>query len=90
MPAVFKIDKNIPVPKHGRLNYRYPFEEMEPGDSFLVEDASKGQRVANRVRASASHRGYQVTVVRVSGGWRCWMIGRRTPKPKRGAKKKAA
>jgi len=37
----YKIDKNIPLPppgKRGPKQSRYPFKEMEVGDSFIFDD----------------------------------------------------
>ena len=35
---MIKIDKNIPIPPsgHGKWNSKYPFVEMEVGDSFTI------------------------------------------------------
>lgn len=35
MITEFKIEKGIPIPTHKKI--KYPFDEMEVGDSFLIE-----------------------------------------------------
>jgi hypothetical protein len=42
----FPIEKGIPAPSPKRRNYRYPFAEMEVGDSFVA--------TSNTVRSAAS------------------------------------
>ncbi|HWL10401.1 MAG TPA: hypothetical protein VNQ76_18495 [Planctomicrobium sp.] len=50
--ATFKIERNVPVP---RKPYRYPFSEMQIGDSFTVHvgENDTAYTVANRLRSSA-------------------------------------
>ena len=48
----YKIDKNIPIPKYGRgKRPKYPFENMEVGDSFEAGDYSRD--IANSLNGSA-------------------------------------
>lgn len=65
-----KIDKNITIPPKGK----YPFGEMEVGDSFDI-----GVVPAGNVRSAASifakrNSDYAFTVRRNGKGYRCWRI----------------
>jgi len=66
-----KIDKGVPVPKaihNGRS--KYPFQQMEVGDSFFAETAPEV------MRSSANQRrlkyGTQFIVRAEGSGARCW------------------
>ena len=77
MNEMLKIDRDVPIPPLvGKgLGRKYPFEEMEIGDSFFVTDVSP-----KSVRTSANgwkkrHPGFEYTS-RVIDGWtRVWRIG---------------
>lgn len=71
------IEKNIPVPT-GRLHGKYPFDDLEVGDSFLVPSSGNGEIQDRRKASSAVHRqtfvlkrGKYITR-RVDGGIRIW------------------
>lgn len=76
--AMLKIDKDVPIPMRGSwqgLGRKYPFEEMEVGDSFFVTDVSP-----KSVRTSANgwkkrHPGFDYTSRVIDGGTRVWRIG---------------
>jgi hypothetical protein len=71
---VITIDKGVPVPasKHTRPN-RYPFADMEVGDSFAVDGG-----LAQSVKAAASNRAAKYGgrfVTRLDGNRiRCWRV----------------
>lgn len=76
----FKIDKEVPVPPRPRT-WRYPWENMEPGDSFFMpckpEDAERvGNRAWTAGEAFAKRRGldWKFTVRTVEGGARVWRV----------------
>ena len=46
---VVKIEKGIPVPVGNRKNKRYPFDEMEVGDSFFIATPPNS---LNRIRST--------------------------------------
>lgn len=53
---MFKIEKNIEITKRKkrqRNNLKYPFNEMEVGDSFLVPVGDEDERVVQRRLVSA-------------------------------------
>ena len=81
----FTIDPNIPIPpkglRHGRGNPRYPFAELEVGESFFVQvpaGATVGeiQHIRNILSNAACWHarklGRQFTTRRVDGGVRVW------------------
>jgi hypothetical protein len=51
---IFKIEKKIPLPKsHRQERYKYPYNDMKVGDSFLV----KGDRRKMQRRMDAEYGG---------------------------------
>jgi hypothetical protein len=71
----FEIEKNVPVPPPRRVpgQYKYPFRELEVGDSFFVPEAVAD---INKVQASAGEARrktkWRFSVRRVEGGCRAW------------------
>lgn len=72
---IVKIDKDIPLPGdvHFRLrNNKYPWAEMEVGDSFVFENVKRGS-VATMVSLRNKYDAPKQFVVRiVDGVMRCW------------------
>ncbi len=69
-----KIEKNVPIPaKSGRLTSKYPFKQMELGDSFFVA-TDKPIRTMTSLRACAKNAGVKATCRKVAGGVRVWRI----------------
>lgn len=68
------IEKGIPIPKikRGRPP-KYPFSEMEVGDSFAVskEDVKNVRNCASRFTRI---NGGWFFVVSQKGSWRCWRM----------------
>ena len=57
MAEDFKIEKGVPLPA-ARKARRYPFPEMEPGDSFAVTlDAASQKKERDRIERAASTYG---------------------------------
>lgn len=52
----FKIEKNVPPPP-SRGRHNYPWDKMQPGESFFVEceDPAERKRLSSRMSASASN-----------------------------------
>lgn len=71
---MFEIEKGVPAPSAPR-NAKYPFRNMEIGDSFFVPD-DKASEDALRSSASAfgKHNSIKLKVKRVEGGLRVWRI----------------
>lgn len=64
-----KIEKSIPMPEAWN---KYPFKDMDIGDSFLVEgDVVK---VRNAAHAWGKVNNKKFSVKKVEGGHRCWRI----------------
>ncbi len=70
-----KIDKGVPLPDNTRWGHRWPFHEMEVGDSFAVPlDTPE----AKRVRSAACHCGkrhnqrFTIRTLRSEGVVRVW------------------
>jgi hypothetical protein len=69
--GMFVIDQNVEIPGS---RTRYPFPEMEPGDSifFDTEKRAVSARVAAVRYAAKQNEGWRFTLRRVEGGWRLW------------------
>ncbi len=70
--AQFDVEKGIPVPRSASGWVKYPFRQMEVGDSFFVAGATS----KTLVNAAQGHRyeGRKYTVRTVDGGARVWRI----------------
>lgn len=63
------IDKNVPM-KRARAQSKYPFGDMDIGDSFFVE---KGRKQVACAASSYGKRNRKKYAVRAEGdGARCW------------------
>jgi hypothetical protein len=73
-----KIEKNIPIPEPGRNgpSSRFPFENMEPGDSFLVEtkDHKKMKQIQNLAYKCGPRYRMKFATRKVDGGMRVWRV----------------
>jgi hypothetical protein len=71
----YQIVKGIEVPKFapGR-KLKYPFDKMEVGDSFEVEDMPSRQKVRVATLAYAKKHKVKFTVRQWQDKWRCWRI----------------
>lgn len=71
---MFKIDKNVSIPKNVYKS-EYPFLQMEVGDSFFV---SENDKAFSKLRQSAHYFGkinnVKFKTKTVDGGKRCWRI----------------
>ncbi len=74
-----KIERNIPITKAKRAS-KYPFEDMEKGDSFFVrcgkkQIGSKRSNIYARMLAFwQDHQKTEFTIRSVDGGLRCWRL----------------
>ena len=77
-----EIEKEIPIPdRSGKLGItwrQWPFERMNPGDSFLMRCTNPKKRGGTLGHAITRHRKDHpeevFTVRKVEGGLRCWRI----------------
>ena len=64
-----KIEKGIPVKKR----HRWPFREMEIGDSFLIPEGSRNSAAvaASKYRARSGYK-FMFCIRKTECGYRCW------------------
>lgn len=69
-----KIDKGVPVPasRWSGSKRKYPFPDMEVGDSFFTE--SKQETVGSSVASYARFNNKKFTARSENGGTRVWRI----------------
>lgn len=73
-----KVDKHIPMPdqmrKQGRPKgaYKYPFHELDVGDSFFIGDAKQNTIAQSIYRAQRLHPGRRFVMAVLDGGIRIW------------------
>lgn len=76
MNTKFKIEKNIPL-KHGRSR-KYPFGDMEVGDSFLVNIKNDPKNDRHNLSSTASYFGIRnnkkFSVRKDGDGFRVWRV----------------
>jgi hypothetical protein len=67
-----KIEKGIPLEEHNR-HHKYPWREMEIGDSFFVEGKTSSS-LYSALSYAGSRNNLKFTVRKVQGGCRAWRI----------------
>lgn len=70
---MIEIEKNVPIP----IRHRYPFAQLEIGDSFFISDGNPTNINSSRtqfVRTTEIGKGRQFTCRKVEGGVRVWRI----------------
>lgn len=77
-----QIESGIPIPPRaggtGRPS-KYPFDQLKPGDSFLVPHHDGNpvvtvRRMAAAVKGAAKRTGWKFTTRRLSEGLRVWRV----------------
>jgi len=70
--AQVKIDKDVPIPTHITKIPKYPWREMEIGDSFLLETKESGATFAGQ----ASKRLHPKKSIsrKTDEGYRVWRV----------------
>lgn len=74
---MISIDKNIPIPKVNRGGHlkpreaKYPWAQMEVGNSFFVPEVTVKQ-FGSTVYAASKRSGRKFTIRAVDGGVRIW------------------
>jgi hypothetical protein len=71
-PAI-KIDKNVPLPAAAVRIPKFPFAEMQVGDSFPV-DLDCRARVANASSWFGMRHGVKFSIRKFEGKFRIWRI----------------
>ena len=73
--VTFKIYKEVKMPARGRA--RYPFDELEVGDCFEIDQPHYNQYVANVIHGAQyqlRRYGKKFTVRRFGDRYGCWRI----------------
>lgn len=70
------IDKGIQMPEYVEYDTsrKYPFADMEVGDSFLVTSEKLIRVVHSRASQVGRKRGWKFIVRKVEGGSRVWRV----------------
>jgi hypothetical protein len=75
---MIRIQKNVPLPstksrgRNGGRPFKYPWSQMEVGDSFLVPDGVG--RAAHTLVMSASSLARRFVARKTDEGYRCWRV----------------
>ena len=75
---MIKIEKGVPVPKNITRKAKYPFREMEVGDSFFITDKVDAERTRKKVSAAATmfcqNKDYKFKTQTFDSGVRIWRV----------------
>lgn len=72
---MIKIDKNVPIPNGaGPHGQKYPFPELQVGDSFLFPFATKRRTTQSLAWQWAKKTGRKFIVRKTTEGLRCWRM----------------
>jgi hypothetical protein len=78
-PAPIAVDKGIPIPTghYGKIGAQYPFNSMEPGDSFFIPATNDlVQKTRSQINTRMQKRNLRedrkFILRRVDGGFRVW------------------
>lgn len=67
---MFHVDKGLPIP-HAATRQRYPWKEMDIGDSFFVADGNQ-KSIACAAYQATARLGWRFITRTVDGGIRVW------------------
>ncbi len=70
----YRVDKGMPISPCGGRPPRYPYREMEVGDSFLIPNSDLVPSATQSAHTHARRVGIKVTVRTVADGVRVWRI----------------
>ena len=79
---MIQIEKNIPMPEGRATGMRYPYADMEVGDSFYVETNGTNELATARRLRGSSHafvnrkggEGQKFSVRKMDNGFRVWRV----------------
>lgn len=72
---MYRIDKDIPVPRAAAGQTIYPLRSLEVGDSFLVPAAEVKECTRCSCRVGSKRLGIKIaTRKQPDGGLRCWRV----------------
>ena len=72
---MFKIEKNIPL----KAKHAYPFEQMESGDSFLVQETNPKKIGYIRAQINSLKKKYPDKIISTrteEAGLRVWLVNK--------------
>ena len=69
----YTIEKNVKIPSHVTGRMKYPWSEMEIGDSFFIE-GKHTRNITGAAQNYGSHHNIKFTCRTVDGGVRVWRI----------------
>lgn len=69
MNELIQVDKNIPVPTERSKRSKYPWRELQVGDSFLIEP-----QMRSSMAGLAARFGMKITTANDGGKVRVWRI----------------
>lgn len=71
MITEFKIEKGIPIP----TSSKYPFQEMQVGDSFVIQESQYGEMQKALTRINRRNQtNIKIKTKSVEGGRRVWRV----------------
>jgi hypothetical protein len=72
---MYEVQKNIPIPSAAKTDKRkkYPFDEMDVGDSFFVANMT-ARALSNSSQWHANKTGKKFTCATEADGARCWRV----------------
>lgn len=73
MSEDFKIESGIQIVRPGKWR-KYPFNEMKPGDSFLLNGSGNRNLIAGAASAFGKVHGQKFSVRKTAEGYRCWRV----------------
>lgn len=70
------IDKGIPMPNRPGVGgvRKYPFYDMEIGDSFGLTCKEDARRAVACAASNNKRTGFKFSIQKHGTGWRCWRI----------------
>lgn len=75
---MIKIEKGIPIPGNITRRTKYPFRDMEVGESFFLTDREEPERTRKRVAAAATmfcaNKDYKFKTQVFETGVRVWRV----------------
>jgi hypothetical protein len=74
----YKIEKDVPLPALVRRRSKYPFKDLEIGDSFVIPIKSdkSPSGIYAAISTARSRHNIGLTTARVEGGIRVWRVPR--------------
>ena len=71
---MYEIERNIPIPEPRGSKAKYPFREMEVGDSIFIIAPVSYSEVYSAVLQASKTSGYKFVMRAVDGGRRVWRV----------------